>query len=331
VAPVPRTLVLHNPVAEGSGADERDVLDQVDTVRDALLGLGHAVTVQPLGAGLAGLRAAVQFAAPDQVFNLVEAVDGVAAMAFVLPAWLESLDVPFTGAGASALFLTSSKPLAKRWMAAHGLPTPVPLPAMAGTAADAGAWIVKPVWEDASVGIDDCSVLADAAAARHLLAELGGGPDRWFAERFVEGREISVALLAGPGGPVALPPSEILFVDFPPGKPCIVGYAAKWEPGSFEFDHTPRRFPDPAGEAGLLARLSALALRCWHLFGLRGSARVDFRVDARGEPWILEVNANPCLAPDAGFAAALERGGLSLRDAVAAILADVPRAAVRTA
>ena len=72
--------------------------------------------------------------------------------------------------------------------------------------------------------------------------------------------------------------------------------------------------------------MTALALACWHLFALRGYARVDFRVDESGEPWILEVNTNPCLSLDAGFAAAVERAGLGFADAIARILAATPRA-----
>jgi GNAT superfamily N-acetyltransferase len=105
----------------------------------------------------------------------------------------------------------------------------------------------------------------------------------------------------------ALPPAEIDFSAFPPAKPRIVGYAAKWETETFESVHTPRRFEFSSGDASLLDRLRALAVDCWRLFGLAGYARVDFRVDAAGQPWILEVNANPCLSPGAGFAAALAR------------------------
>jgi D-alanine-D-alanine ligase len=102
----------------------------------------------------------------------------------------------------------------------------------------------------------------------------------------------------------------------------VVGYRAKWEEGSLEFDHTPRRFDFPPADQPLLDRLASLALRCWQVFGLRGYARVDFRIDEAGEPWILEINANPCLSPDAGFYAALQRGSLSFEEGIARILED---------
>jgi D-alanine-D-alanine ligase len=101
----------------------------------------------------------------------------------------------------------------------------------------------------------------------------------------------------------------MLFVDFPDGVPHIVDYAAKWDAASHAYHHTPRRFGLPAEDGPLVAALRALALRAWDLFGLRGYARVDFRVDAAGRPFMLEVNANPCLAPDAGFMAAAAQAG----------------------
>ena len=118
-----------------------------------------------------------------------------------------------------------------------------------------------------------------------------------------------------------LPPAEIVFDGFPPGKPRIVGYAAKWDASSFEYTHTPRRFDLPAADGPLVAELEGLARRAWSLFGLSGYARVDFRVDAGGRPWMLELNANPCLSEDAGFAAAAARTNLELRDVLERILA----------
>jgi D-alanine-D-alanine ligase len=188
-----------------------------------------------------------------------------------------------------------------------------------------GTYIVKPVWEHGSLGMHDDAVVtvSDGAQLSARLHDAAGGRARaWFAERFVAGRELNLSLLAGEDGPEVLPPAEIDFSAFPEGKPRIVGYAAKWDERSFEFHHTPRRFDLPPEDAPLLARMAALARHCWELFGLRGYARVDFRVDEAGEPWVLEVNANPCLSPDAGFAAAVGRAGLTFAQAVGRIVRD---------
>ena len=89
---------------------------------------------------------------------------------------------------------------------------------------------------------------------------------------------------------------------------------------SFEFQNTPRRFDFPPADAPLIRWLTDLAVECWRLFGLRGYARVDFRVDSAGQPWILEINTNPCIAPTSGFAAAVEQAGLSYDDGIQRIV-----------
>ena len=190
-----------------------------------------------------------------------------------------------------------------------------------------GPWLVKSAWEHASVGLDEDSVLQEADR-ENLLAEmerrrasLGGV---CLAEAFIDGREFNLSVLAGENGPEVLPPAEIRFDAYPPGKVRVVGYRSKWEEGSFEFNHTPRSFRFPATDAPLLAHLKALALKCWQLFDLRGYARVDFRIDGEGRPWILEVNANPCISPDAGFQAAAGEAGLGFPETLRRIMQDIP-------
>jgi ribosomal protein S18 acetylase RimI-like enzyme len=208
---------------------------------------------------------------------------------------------------------------AKRTMEAHGIPTP------AWSADGSGLppgerVIVKPNWEDASVGIYADSVV-DAGAAATLLADCvrreGGS---WFAEVFVDGREFNLSILDGPGGPELLPAAETLFVDFPADRPRIVDYEAKWLPEGFAFAHTPRRFDFPPADAALIRRLDELARLCWRVFGLAGYARIDFRVDPERGPMVLEINGNPCLSPDAGFAAAAAAAGLDLCQVVTRII-----------
>jgi D-alanine-D-alanine ligase len=313
-------------VAADAPPDEQDVEHEVGVVATALADLGFRTRSVPLGLDLGRARHLLLRLRPALVFNLVEAVAGRGSYIHLGPALLEDLDLPCTGAPLAAQFLSSNKLVAKRLMSLAGLPTPVWSTEGAPAGRWDGPWIVKSVWEHASIGMDDSAVLACAEAVpgalRERRARLGG---EWLAEGFVDGRELNLALLAGAGGVQVLPAAEIRFDAFPPGKPRIVGYAAKWDASAFEYHHTPRHFLRGADDAALCARLGELALGCWHLFGLRGHARVDFRVDARGSPWVLEVNANPCLAPDAGFAAALAQGGLTLTEAVRRIVADTPR------
>jgi D-alanine-D-alanine ligase len=324
----PRVAIVYGAVAADAGPDEQDVLIEVDTVRQALAGLGFATTTLPLTLDLEAARRQLLRLRPAFVFNLVESVDGLGRLIHLAPALYESLGLPYTGSGSEAVYLTSSKLLAKRLMAGAGIPTPEwswPAAQRLSAAAFAGPYIVKSVWEHASIGIDETSVVDDwrkvPAIVRHRRRHLGG---EWFAERFVEGREFNLSLLGGADGVELLPPAEMLFVDYPAGKRRIVDYAAKWHAGSFEFRNTVRRFEFPRQDRPLLAELEAIARWCWFLFGLRGYARVDCRVDAAGRPWVLEVNINPCLSPDAGFAAAAACAGLDLAAVVRRIAAAMP-------
>jgi D-alanine-D-alanine ligase len=323
-----RVSVVYGAVAADAAPDEQDVLVEVDTVQQALTSLGFAPVAVPLTLDLEAVRQRLLHVRPAFVFNLVESVEGLGRLIHLAPALYESLGLPYTGAGSEAMYLTSNKPLAKRLLAAAGIATPEGVePATQGLPVPGfpGPYIVKSVWEHASIGIDDSSVVEEArkvaAVARKRQRRFGG---EWFAERFIEGREFNLSLLGGADGVELLPPAEMLFVDYPAGKRRIVDYAAKWHAGSFEFCNTVRRFEFDAADGPLLAQLEDIARRCWRLFGLRGYARVDCRVDADGKPWVLEINVNPCLSPDAGFAAAAARRGLDLAAVLRRIVAELP-------
>ena len=328
-----KIAVIHGEVAAGAGRDEQDVLTQVDFVSRGLVALGHEPVTVPVSLNLAAAARTLTDLQPEIVFNLVETLAGKGSLIHIVPSLLDALKIPYTGAGTEAMLLTSNKLLAKRWLSAASLPTPpwftaqgTPCGKVSPTREELhieGAWLVKSVWEHASIGLDEHSVLFGADRKR-LLAEmdarrnsLGGA---CLAEAYIDGRELNLSLLMGEGGPEVLPPAEIRFDAYPPGKVRVVGYRSKWEKGTFEFANTPRTFEFPAQDAPLIAKLKDLALRCWNLFDLRGYARVDFRVDREGRPWILEVNTNPCLSPDAGFSAATLRAGLTFPDVLCRII-----------
>jgi D-alanine-D-alanine ligase len=321
--------MVHGAVPPDAAPDEQDVLVELETVRQSLSALGFAPVAVPLTLDLEAARRRLAELGPAFVFNLVESIEGQGRLIHLAPSLFEAMGLPFTGAGSEAMFTTSSKPFAKRLLRQNGIATPGWIEAGAGglpAPGFAGPYIVKSVWEHASIGIDGGSVTEDARKldriARQRQRRFGG---EWFAEAYIEGREFNLGLLASPEGVELLPPAEMLFVDYPADKRRIVDYAAKWHADSFEFRNTVRRFDFGPEDRPLLRELERIAKTCWRLFGLAGYARVDCRVDASGRPWVLEININPCLSPDAGFAAAAGRAGLNLRDVVARLVAGLPK------
>lgn len=330
-----RVVIVHDTVGDGDAPDARDALAQADAVAAALQRLGHTVHRIACSLDLAATLRSITTARADLVFNLVESIDGQGRLIHLLPYCLEARSIPCTGAPAQAMLLTSNKILAKQWMTMAGIATPAWLdPSRPGDGGvrpdDAGkcTWIVKSVWEHASIGLGPESIIENTApdAVRSVLADraptLGGA---CFAEAFVDGREFNLSLLAGTDGPEVLPPAEIVFDGYTADMPRIVDYRAKWDANAWEYHHTPRRFDFEPVDRDLINALKATALTCWQCFGLAGYARVDFRVAADGTPFVLEINANPCIAPDAGFAAALAQAGIDFTDAVDRIIAHTRR------
>lgn len=320
-----RIVILHDPVAGDAPPDQQDTLDQVREVATALRTLGYRVASLAMAERFETVARVLSAQAPHAVFNLVETGPQGGRSLHLAPTLLESLDLPFTGCGSTAFHRTTGKLLAKRILAMAGIATPDwldPREIARATGPLGGLHIVKSVWEDASIGIEPSSLVDTGEAARRIQADrharFGG---EWFAERFVDGREFNVGLLAGGGGPVVLPIAEIAFAETAAPAARIVDYAAKWEPDSTAWRNTPSTFEIPEEDDALLARLRRLAVRCWEIFGLEGYARVDFRVDRDATPWVIEVNANPCLAADAGFARAARVAGLDLAAVVERLLA----------
>jgi D-alanine-D-alanine ligase len=337
-----RIAVLHNAVHHDAPPEDQDTLVQVEAVREALIRLGHKPTAVSCTLDLAAMQDELRRSRPELVFNLVEALADADSLIHLPAAVMDVMGLPYTGSRSESLLLTTNKLLAKQRLRAAGLPTPdwaesngqqwgrhscLPegrqecLPHHAAIP----SWIIKGVCEQGSRDMDDGAVFsgADLSEVRGRLAERVlryGRP--CFAEEFVEGREFNLALLAGPRGPEVLPPAEIDFSAFPIEKPRIVGHRAKWQADSFEYHHTPQCFDFEPADGPLLKQLSHLSRECWALFGLRGWGRVDFRVDAAGQPWILEINANPCLSADAGSFAAISRASISFDEAIRRILGD---------
>jgi D-alanine-D-alanine ligase len=322
---ISNVVILHNPVGQGDDPSTSDVLAQVALVSSGLeaLGIPHRALAVPDWKPWLHLSAEPGMV----VFNLMEAPPGVPHVHPDAAAALELMELPFTGSPAGVLWTTTDKLATRALLASESLPV-APGGRLDPDRPDLldrvpGPWILKPACEDASLGLEGDPVCATREAAvtraRDLAERFPG--QAVVAETYLPGRELNVSILAGE----VLPIAEVVFEDFPAGMSRVVGYEAKWREDSFAYVHTVRRFPeDPANTAdtALLDRVREIAGAAWRICGLRGYARVDLRLDADGRPCVLEVNANPCLAADAGFMAAAARAGLTPRDVIGRILED---------
>ncbi|MBF0348305.1 MAG: D-alanine--D-alanine ligase [Magnetococcales bacterium] len=299
--------VVHG--AWGTSIDEEDTRAQARAVAESLMRLGFRAPVIALGPGLEELKQ-VRASQPEVIFNLVEGLGGLGRRAHEAALRLEEIGVPLTGVSGAIQEIVNSKCGCKDALQAMGLPTPSWTLTGTGITGD-DRWIIKPIWEHGSLEMDERSVVAGSEVAEALAERALRSSHAHFAERYVAGREFNVSIVEGPSGGEVFPPVEMLFVDYPDHALRIVDYAAKWDSSSFGFHHTPRRFDFPERDRSLLEHLTRLSLEVWQRFRMEGYVRVDFRVDETNQPWILEVNANPCISRDAGFVVTILNSGIS--------------------
>ena len=321
-----RVALLFDGLSASAEAPDLLILETVTAIESSLTDDGHAVhriPVIPDGRWMERVRRG-RF---DLVFNLCEGIDGVATCESAVIGALELFGVPFTGSSSWTTSLCLRKHAVNALLHEAGLPIPPFAVARPGIRMPKVGFpcICKPAAEDASLGVEQRSIVR----TRQQLAErLGAMHEIWrevLVQRYIDGREVNVGVV----GDTVLPIAEIDFAGFPRGLWKIVSYRSKWDSGCEEDLGAVPRCPAPLDEA-LASRIAAVAREAWQLVGGEGYGRVDLRIDRDGRPWILEVNANPCLAADGGFMAAAEKAGLSARQVVERILLDavIPRKAI---
>jgi D-alanine-D-alanine ligase len=312
-----RVLILYNepvlPPGHPDAESEHEILETVDVVAGHLKQAGYQVGRLGVQRDPAVLLDGLRAERPDVVFNLFEGLADHYETEAHVAGLLEWLGVPFTGCPSQAMVLARNKHGAKLLLRGAGLPTPAffvveRLPVLSCPL----KWpvIVKPANQDASIGLDQGSVVTDLERLNRrvgYLLERYGPPV--LIEQFIAGREFNVGLIEAPQLRV-LPLAEILFLEKDPSVWPIVTYDAKWKPGSRDYEATPPSYPAKVSPR-LAARLAALAEQAFRLFGCRDYARVDFRVSPAGKPYVLEVNANPDFSPTAGLAGGLAAAGIT--------------------
>ena len=302
-------LIVYNRPADSAFAEsDAGVLEQLAAVGDALTKLKipfRAAAVE----SFEQIANTLAKAGEQVVFNLVETIEGCPLKAARFPAICSAFGKACTGNDFFGFLVSSDKWLSKAALVAAGLPCPKAVLAEAGQKAEPdfdGPYIVKPVVADASEGIEGESIVKTKGAALDKVVNRIHKLFRQSAlvEQFIDGRELNISVLFKNGKPKILPLAEIDFSAFGAKRPRIVGYKAKWKPDSFEYKNTNRIIPaaipeNTARKIRQIAKQAVAALSCTDY------CRVDFRLDKDLNPYILEVNANPDISPDAGLAAAL--------------------------
>jgi D-alanine-D-alanine ligase len=304
-------------------------MDQVRAVRQALDVLG--VSNEELAVeNLRHLTQVLGTRREKLIFNLVEEFLCSIEQACYVPAVCRAFDKRCTGNDTPALLLSQNKINAKAILQDAGLPCPEGIVVYPRQKADwsnlsAAQYIFKPAFCDASEGITADSVLSlpkEQKKGDELIEKL----HRQFSqpvivERFIPARELNVSVIERNGKVKVLPLAEIDFSAFCESQIKIVDYDAKWQKDSFWYNNTPRKIPaDVPRDVAL--RMESLAAAAFRAVGCRDYARVDFRLDEDLNPFILEVNPNPDISPDAGFAAAIEAAGIPYERFVWTVLSN---------
>jgi D-alanine-D-alanine ligase len=326
----PGVVVLYNDANDLIKGEPRDLLAEQGVVAcaravvQALGAAGYRVVQLPIHSDVE--LALTPYPPTDwMIFNLGEGLEGRLFEEARIAWAMEAMGYQFTGAGGDALARTTHKARTKTLLAARDINTPpwwlfrhpdevVGLDAASLTF----PLIVKPVAEDASIGVGPEAVAQNARALRERVAYIVDCyRQAALAEAFIVGREFNIALWGSL--PELLPLAEVDFSAFDDPYDRIVSFAAKWEQGSFEYHHTPIHCPATV-DASLRAALVAMVQRAWDAIGCQGYARVDLRVSADDVPYVVEVNCNPDLSPDAGFYRAAQAAGYDYQAMVVHIL-----------
>ena len=323
-----RITLLHS-----ADALEPPVDPVIEQLASALETLHHLVARIPVDADIVPVIESLKRARPELVFNLTESFAGVSSLDSNVAALLNLLGLHYTGSSPSGLMVAGDKTLSKKVLSFHGIRTPKFATVYRGAVDWVGdidfPLIVKPPQEDASIGITSGSLVTDLRELLSKIDELQtefGTPV--LLEEFIDGREFYVGVL-GNARVRALPVIEMDFSRMPAGTPRIASWEAKWGADgsgegaeaekSAEFAGTRSVFPGNLDEQ-LTERLQSTAVDAFHALRLRDYARIDMRVSAGGDVYVIEVNPNCYLERNAEFARSAEKDGITYHALIAEIV-----------
>jgi D-alanine-D-alanine ligase len=299
---------------EGYSEEEIDRWKVEFDVAATLRHMGHEVQVIGVFDDLSPIRRAIVEGQPQVAFMLLEEFHGLGVYDGAIVTYLELMRQPYTGCNPRGLLLSRDKALSKKILRFHRISTPRFAVVPRGRSIQRMGklqfpLIVKSVSEDASLGIAQASVVRDhdALAERIAFVHQRVASDA-LIEEYIEGRELYVGVM-GNQRLQTFPIWEMVFSGLPDDVAKIATAKVKWDRKyQQKYGITTKAAEDLSG--GLAAKISALCKRVYRELQLSGYARIDLRMTADGQAYVLEANANPNLAYGEDFAEAAETGGL---------------------
>jgi D-alanine-D-alanine ligase len=280
----------------------------------ALRQRGHEVLVIGVHDDLTPIRQSIDSFKPTIVFNMMEAFADIGVFDQNIVSYLELLRVPYTGCNPRGLTLSRDKALSRKLLAYHRIPAPyftvVPLnrrPVLPKKLQY--PLIVKSLTYESSIGISQASVVANE---EHLIKRVKYIHDTILTpaiiEQFIDGRELYVGVMGNHRLRV-FPVWEMSFAKMSENNWRIATERVKWSvkyQKRHGIDTAEAQLPE-----GVAAKVQHLAKRAYRALELSGYARVDFRMDANNNPYVIEANANPQLAENEDFAQSAKRAKLA--------------------
>lgn len=319
----PETIaIIYNIIEEST--QSADWEREITIVAEALSQVGCQVRRIGVNNSLQHFLSSLYEAKPDWVFNRCEDVNSNNWGEIYIAGLLELMNIPYTGSAPLCLGISLDKAKAKDIMNSHGIPNSryqVFSPEQnISQIESAFPVIVKPLYEDGSYGIDSGSVVTNREELeKKLIWVFSEYRQPAIVEEYIKGRELNVSLLGNGNRIQVLPYSEIDYSTMPAGIPRICSYNAKWEQDSVEYKNAvpvcPVSLPAEVTEA-----VNNICQQVYKIFGCRDYARVDIRLDKQNKPFVIDVNPNPCISPDSGFARSGKAAGIDYKELMRCIL-----------
>jgi len=321
-------MLFYSPYQKPRGYDYKEEFadpDNMYTERDvhqALLHLGHEVSLLGIFNDITPLFEEIKENRPDIIFNMMEIFNDQTHLEKNTAAILEILNIPYTGASCGHLYMCNNKALSKKIFSFHkikvshfhtyyrGKPIGVAklkLPA-----------VIKPLCEEASRGISQASIVDNPESFLERIKFIHQNMQMdAIAEEYIEGRELYVGVL-GFKQITVLPAREMIFGEFPEGEPRIATYKAKWDDAyrkKWGIKSTAAKIPEQWQK-----NIDDVCRRAYRALELDSYVRFDIRITNEGEVYIIEPNTNPCIAKIDEVAQAALKAGISYEDLIQKVL-----------